>query len=93
VLTAASPLPAEERAAMSMTPEQDAARLAAWIELQGELARWSTASRHALVVGASHYIQFDRPDVVIRAARHVVESVRAAAEARNGAYGCVRPRA
>ena len=61
---------------MSMTPEQGHRKLAAWIALQDEIAGWSTNSRHELVRDSSHYIQFDRPDVVTRAVREVVDSIR-----------------
>ena len=38
-----------------------------WKELQADEATWSSCSRHQLVSDSSHYIQFDRPDVVIKA--------------------------
>lgn len=49
-----------------------------WLSLQNDEASWSTNSRHEIVAGASHYIQFDRPDAVIDATREVVMKVRAA---------------
>jgi hypothetical protein len=78
VLTAGREQPDAALRAMGLTREQglrlrDAARA-----LQDEQTTWSRHGRHELVPGASHYIQFDRPDVVIRAAREVVEAVRAA---------------
>ena len=76
VLTATAEMSAEELRAMSMTPEQGRRKLAAWIALQDEIAGWSTDSRHELVRDSSHYIQFDRPDVVTRAVREVVDSIR-----------------
>ncbi|MEO8468007.1 MAG: hypothetical protein ABI640_22035 [Gammaproteobacteria bacterium] len=76
LLTAAEQMSADELAAMSMTPEQGRQKLAAWVALQDDEARWSTNSRHQLVPDASHYIQFDRPDVVARAVRDVVDSIR-----------------
>jgi pimeloyl-ACP methyl ester carboxylesterase len=75
VLTAAAPKPAAELAAMDLTAEQGRRREAEWLALQDEEAGWSTNSRHE-VVRASHYIQFDRPDVVVRAVRDVVHAVR-----------------
>jgi pimeloyl-ACP methyl ester carboxylesterase len=48
----------------------------AWKALHDEEAAWSTHSRHELVPDATHYIQLDRPDVVIRAVREVVGAVR-----------------
>jgi len=47
-----------------------------WKELQGDEATWSSRSRHELVSNSSHYIQFDRPDVVIKAVNEVVLEVR-----------------
>jgi hypothetical protein len=46
--------------------------------MQDEEASWSTNSRHELVPDASHYIQFDRPDLVIAAVKEVVGKVRSA---------------
>ncbi len=45
--------------------------------LHHDLASMSRAGRHEYVQHSSHYIQFDRPDVVIRAVRTVVETLRA----------------
>ena len=47
-----------------------------WTQMQDDLATWSSRSQHQLVPDANHYIQFDRPDVVITAVRSVVEKVR-----------------
>jgi pimeloyl-ACP methyl ester carboxylesterase len=44
--------------------------------MHDEEASWSHHSRHELVPEATHYIQFDRPDVVIAAVREVVNDVR-----------------
>jgi pimeloyl-ACP methyl ester carboxylesterase len=77
VLTAMAEMSPTELQAMSMTPEQGRRKLAAWITLQNELATWSTESRHELVRDSAHYIQFDRPEVVVRAVRDVVDSARA----------------
>ena len=59
-----------------MTRDQDDRRRVAWKALHEEEATWSTHSRHELVPDATHYIQFDRPDIVIRAVREVVGAVR-----------------
>jgi len=79
VLTAMAEMSAEELQAMSMTPEQGREKLAAWLALQNEIAGWSTDTRHELVRDSSHYIQFDRPDVVVRAVREIVDSIRSSA--------------
>lgn len=48
----------------------------AWQEMQNELARLSTRSTHAIARNSGHYIQLDRPDLVIEAVRNVVRQVR-----------------
>jgi pimeloyl-ACP methyl ester carboxylesterase len=45
-------------------------------ELQTDITTWSSHSRLEIVDGASHYIQFDRPDIVINAIREVVSDIR-----------------
>lgn len=79
VLTAMAEMSAEELQSMSMTPEQGRQKLAAWLALQNEIATWSTDTRHELVRDSSHYIQFDRPDVVVGAVREIVDSIRSSA--------------
>ena len=77
VLTATAETSPGVLAAMGITAEQEARRRAAWRSLQEDEARWSSEGRRELVPRAVHYIQFDRPDVVIRAVRDVVTKVRA----------------
>jgi hypothetical protein len=59
-----------------MTREQLGRLRTAAYALMVDEATWSTQSRHEVVADASHYIQFDRPDLVISAVREVVASVR-----------------
>jgi len=77
VLTAMAPMPDNVLKSAGMTRDQGDRMRAAWKLLHDEEATWSTHSRHELVPDATHYIQLDRPDVVIRAAREVVGAVRA----------------
>jgi pimeloyl-ACP methyl ester carboxylesterase len=77
VLTAMAPLPVEAVRMMNMTPAQATAYQELWKTMHEEEASWSTRSRHELVHDASHFIQTDRPDVVISAVREVVDRVRA----------------
>jgi pimeloyl-ACP methyl ester carboxylesterase len=49
------------------TPES----LARAAQLQGEIASDFPGSRHVFVTGATHYIQRDKPEVVINAAREL----------------------
>ena len=48
-----------------------------WRAMQDDEATWSRQAMHKVVDGASHYIQFDRPAVVVQAIRDVVSQVRA----------------
>ncbi len=85
VLTAAQPSSAQQLKEMALTAEQGDRLLAVWLRLQTDEATWSTNSRQEILKDASHYIQFDRPDAVIRAVRHVVGAVRqSAAGSREG---------
>ena len=77
VLTAGAEADTAAIAAMGLTVEQESRRRAAWLALQADEASWSSEGRHEVVPNASHYIQFDRPDVVIGAVRDVVMRVRA----------------
>jgi len=53
----------------------------AWESMQQELARLSTNSSRVIAKGSSHYIQWDRPDVVIEAVQKVLGQCRAAQSA------------
>ncbi len=77
VLTANKPMAKETMNALKITPEQAVKFQALWRTLHDEEASWSSRSQHQVVDDATHYIQFDRPDVVIAAVRSVVDSVRA----------------
>ena len=50
---------------------------AVWKDLQAGEASWSTRSRYELVPDPGHFIQDERPDLVIKAVRDVVGVVRA----------------
>ena len=76
VLTAMKPYPAAMLKAMQMTTEQGQRIQTAWKGMHDEEASWSHHSRHELVPDATHYIQFDRPDLVIAAVKEVVNDVR-----------------
>ena len=76
VLTAMAELPPAVLKAGGMTREQGARFQAEWKTLHDDEATWSSRSRHEVVPDATHYIQLDRPDVVIRAVREVVDAVR-----------------
>jgi pimeloyl-ACP methyl ester carboxylesterase len=48
----------------------------AWEKMQEELALLSTHSTHVIAKNSGHYIQLDRPDLVIAALRQVVQEAR-----------------
>ncbi|MDT9600189.1 alpha/beta fold hydrolase [Sphingosinicella rhizophila] len=76
VVLTAQKLPIDQFEAFGMT-EQDARDFVAqWRLLTAEEAGWSTRSRHILVPDATHYIQNDRPDLVVKAVAEVVAAVR-----------------
>jgi pimeloyl-ACP methyl ester carboxylesterase len=50
----------------------------AWEKMQEELAHLSTRGTQTIAKNSAHYIQIDRPDVVVEAVRNVVNQVRAA---------------
>lgn len=50
---------------------------AAWREMQAELAELSTNARHVSVADAGHYVQFDRPDVVVGEITAMIDAIRA----------------
>jgi len=77
VLTSMMPLPKEALASLKLTPEQGVRYKEVWKDMHDEEASWSSTSQHQLVPDAGHYIQFDRPDIVIDAVRSVVNNVRA----------------
>ncbi len=51
----------------------------AWQQMQEDLSHLSTASTHGIAKSSGHYIQLDRPEVVIEAVRGVVEQARQSA--------------
>jgi len=47
-----------------------------WQQMQAELARLSTRGTQVIAKNSGHYIQLDRPDVVIDAVRRIVDQLR-----------------
>jgi pimeloyl-ACP methyl ester carboxylesterase len=77
-------------AVLSHDPEKPSADLAAdlakptndaWEKMQEELGHLSTRGTQVIAKNSSHYIQIDRPDVVIDAVRNIVQQARAAQSA------------
>ena len=77
VLTAAKPMSKEDMTQMKMNTTQATEYQARWTQMQNEEAAWSSRSQHQLVPESGHYIQFEKPAVVIAAVRSVIDSVRA----------------
>ncbi|MEB0136815.1 hypothetical protein QN362_15870 [Actimicrobium sp. CCC2.4] len=48
-----------------------------WLDLHRELAAMSASGRQHTIANAGHYIQLDRPDVVIDAIAEVMRAARA----------------
>jgi pimeloyl-ACP methyl ester carboxylesterase len=76
VLTAMRLLPDEALQSLGMTPADASKVQSIWKELHDDQASWSSHARHQVVPDSSHYIQFDRADVVIAAVNEVVGDVR-----------------
>jgi len=80
VLTAMKAIDSATLATIGMSPEQGQKLQAEWLILHNEEASWSSVSEHQVLPDATHYIQRDRPDVVIAAVRHVVTRLRQPAD-------------
>lgn len=77
VLTAAHEQSPADLDAMGLTAAEGVRVQKVTRALHVDEATWSRVGRHEVVPKASHYIQFDHPQVVVRAVREVVEAVRA----------------
>ena len=55
-------------------------RIEWWLQMQEDLSGLSTNSEWQVVDGAGHFIQHDRPDVVVDAFRRVIEKLEARAD-------------
>jgi pimeloyl-ACP methyl ester carboxylesterase len=75
VLTAGLGQPSSQLSQMGLTAAQGEQIQAASRALHADQAARSRNGKHIVVPDASHYIQFERPDAVIRAVRDVVRSV------------------
>lgn len=82
VLTAAQPQSPSELAAMGLSAEQGLRLQTVSHALHDDQATWSRRGRNDVVPNASHYIQFDRPDVVIAAILEVLGALRSSRPSR-----------
>lgn len=76
VLTSTQPYPPEMLQGLNVTKAEGEGMQGRWKALHADIASWSTRSRQELVPDAGHYIQNERPDVVVRAVDEVVKTVR-----------------
>ena len=53
-----------------------------WLDLQQDLTKLSSNSRQIFADQSSHFIQFDQPDLVIEAIRHVIDIARRTSASR-----------
>jgi pimeloyl-ACP methyl ester carboxylesterase len=60
-----------------VTPEETEAVYRVWVTMHDEMATLSTRGENRIVPGAGHYIQYEKPAVVIAAVQEVVDAVRA----------------
>lgn len=66
-----------QRAGAGMNKHQFERHERAWLEMQDELAAWSSDSTHRILRNSSHVVQLERPDAVIAAITEVVVKARA----------------
>lgn len=76
VLTAMRLIPDDALEPLRLTRADALKVQAIWKGLHDDQASWSSHARHQLVPDSSHYIQFDRADVIIAAVKEVVRDVR-----------------
>lgn len=62
----------------------DQATNKAWEQMQEELSRLSTRGTQLIATRSGHYIQDDRPDIVIDAVHNIVDETRQKSAAANG---------
>ena len=65
-----------EKPSAELPPELAKTTNEAWEKMQEELARLSTRGTQTIAKGSAHYIQLDRPDVVVAAVRNVWEQAQ-----------------
>lgn len=65
-----------EKPSAELPPDLAKSTNEAWEKMQEELAHLSTRGTQTIAKNSAHYIQLDRPDLVIDAVRSVVEQIR-----------------
>lgn len=84
VLTAMAPYTPAQLKSLELSPQDGARMKQVWKSLQAEMAAMSTHGSQQTVPDSGHYIQIDRPDIVIAAVDRVVDAVRARQAPRSG---------
>ena len=90
VLTAMQPFTKEARESIGLSVEEATTLQTNWQKLNEDAASWSTHSRRQSVPDSMHYIQYQRPDLVIQAITEVVNEVRAANALSNASIAPTR---
>jgi pimeloyl-ACP methyl ester carboxylesterase len=70
-----------DKLSSDMAPDLAMSMNEAWEKMQEELAHLSTRGTQTIARGSSHYIQLDRPDIVIEAVHTVLDQARQSAPA------------
>jgi pimeloyl-ACP methyl ester carboxylesterase len=63
---------------VDLSPEINRRAEATWAEMQMELTKLSSHGKHLVAKGSGHYVQTDRPDLVISSIHDLVEQCRSA---------------
>ena len=79
-----------DKPSSEMPPDLAKAVNAEWEKMQEELAHLSTRGTQTIAKNSSHYVQSDRPDLVIEAVHNVVIQARAARVAPDASSGVAR---
>ncbi len=75
VLTGMKPASEKMLKIMRMTRDEDKTIKKTWLNLQIDMASWSSRSTHQILDDANHNIELDRPDAVVAAIRQIVKTV------------------
>ncbi|MBA4089154.1 MAG: alpha/beta hydrolase [Sphingobium sp.] len=84
VMTAMAPLTPAQLKGLDLTSQDGARMKQIWKALHNEMTAMSSRGHQLIVPDAGHYIQIDRPDMVIAAVARVVDAVRADEAHRQG---------
>ncbi|WP_311267735.1 alpha/beta hydrolase [Sphingobium sp. WCS2017Hpa-17] len=86
VLTAMAPYTPAQLKSLDLSPQDGARMKQVWQALHSDMAAMSTHGSQQIVPDSGHYIQIDRPDVVIAAVDRVVDAVRVRQAQQSGRH-------